>query len=63
MALSNIELSSCVDPAGPAAGDNRVFRGCAWSRNAQIARAETRRKNSPDVRGNNVGFRLAKSVT
>ena len=66
MVLSDIELSSCVDPdgpAGPAAGDSRVFRGGSWNLSAEDARAANRRRFSPDYRFNFVGFRLARTIT
>jgi formylglycine-generating enzyme required for sulfatase activity len=63
VALSNIELSSCVDPAGPAAGDNRVSRGFAATFFVdQYDHRWRRRRDPPGYRYNWLGFRLAKSV-
>jgi formylglycine-generating enzyme required for sulfatase activity len=44
------------NPAGPAAGSNRVLRGGSW--NDSFIRAATRNRYPPETRRNNIGFRL-----
>jgi len=61
--LSDIELSSCVDPdgpAGPAAGDSRVFRGGSWY---HTTRAAYRFRYNPVSRDYVIGFRLTRTIT
>ncbi|MDR1810095.1 MAG: formylglycine-generating enzyme family protein [Prevotella sp.] len=47
------------NPAGPASGSSRVPRGGGWYNSARSVRVSNRSGNSPDSRGNNLGFRLA----
>jgi len=51
--------SSQTNPTGSAAGSSRVNRGGAWYGPAIGCRASDRAKNTPDDRGNGLGFRLA----
>jgi serine/threonine protein kinase/formylglycine-generating enzyme required for sulfatase activity len=51
-----------VDPAGPAAGKNRLLRGGGWDRSAWHCRSAYRHSPTPDYRGGYMGFRLCKSV-
>jgi len=52
-----------VDPTGPAAGTDRVFRGGAWSNHAQDARSAVRGYVTPGARYDGiVGFRPARSL-
>ena len=46
------------DPAGPASGSYRVFRGGDFNDNARLTRSAGRYNNSPGDRGYFVGFRL-----
>jgi formylglycine-generating enzyme required for sulfatase activity len=47
------------DPAGPATGSDRVFRGGGWSNYARYCRSAYRSRSTPDYRFNYLGFRLA----
>ena len=71
MALSNIELSSCIDPVGRSrpAGVHRVSRVSRVSRGVasgyyydQYDHAAYRDCNRPGYRDNFLGFRLARTV-
>lgn len=55
--------AAVTDPTGPPSGNSRVFRGGSWSRNALYARTANKFNGSwsPESRGNDVGFRLARS--
>ncbi|MCB1087259.1 MAG: SUMF1/EgtB/PvdO family nonheme iron enzyme, partial [Verrucomicrobiae bacterium] len=46
---------------GPASGSDRVFRGGSWSSYAWFCRAAFRSRNSPSIRGDYLGFRVALS--
>ncbi len=50
---------SQTDPAGPATGSDRVFRGGGWFNYARNCRVSYRGHFSPVDRGNDLGFRLA----
>jgi formylglycine-generating enzyme required for sulfatase activity len=41
---------------------HRVFRGGSWSRNPRVLRAATREGGTRDIRGNGVGFRIARTL-
>jgi len=49
-----------VDPAGPSSGSGRVLRGGSWFSYARHVRAALRNLSSPDYRGADFGFRLAR---
>jgi formylglycine-generating enzyme required for sulfatase activity len=51
-----------VDPAGPASGELRVFRGGGWRFGAQDARSAFRRESSPALRFSDQGFRPSRSL-
>ncbi len=55
------QQSPTNDPTGPSGGSRRVYRGGSWSGSASGARSAYRNCFSPDVRGNNLGFRLART--
>ena len=52
---------SVVDPTGARSGSVRVNRGGSWFSGARFCRSAIRYGNSPGVRGNDLGFRLALS--
>jgi len=49
-------------PTGPGAGTERVMRGGAWNLNPNFLRTTNRDHQSPDTRGNSIGFRCASSA-
>jgi formylglycine-generating enzyme required for sulfatase activity len=49
------------NPRGPDSGSNRVVRGGSWNVNPQICRAANRNGGNPSIRGNYLGFRVARS--
>ncbi len=54
--------SGGTDPAGPASGSYRVFRGGSWYSVAQSARVARRDYDSPGFRRHDLGFRLVRSL-
>ena len=52
---------SCTtaDPTGPLSGSYRVLRGGSWRNNANCCRVTSRNIRTPDIRNNDLGFRLA----
>lgn len=50
-----------TDPAGAASGNNRVYRGGSWYRDARYASVSSRSYYYPDYRGGNLGFRVCRS--
>ncbi len=50
------------DPLGPGKGDHRVIRGGSWRAEAEWIRAAQRSRSPPERRGDDVGFRPARSV-
>jgi len=50
-----------TDPVGPSSGSYRVYRGGSWSYHARSCRSANRSRNSPGIRGSNLGFRLCRS--
>ena len=55
-------LTLQVDPRGDEEGDGRVFRGGGWSNGDRRCRVSNRDNNGPDIRNDDLGFRLATSV-
>ena len=55
------ESSWASDPAGPAEGAYRVYRGGSWFSPPMICLTFNRLSNNPQLRSNLVGFRLARS--
>ncbi len=51
---------SVTDPKGSDSGEDRVLRGGSWISNGWIVRSANRSRYEPDVRFDNVGFRLAR---
>ena len=49
------------NPAGPTTGSARVIRGGSWGSSARGCRVANRRGFNPGIRGNYLGFRLARS--
>jgi len=50
--------ASQTNPKGATEGTNRVFRGGSWSTDVKRCRVTNRRGGKPDIRVNNLGFRL-----
>ncbi len=50
-----------TNPTGPTTGSGRVYRGGSWGGDPQIARVAYRGNGGPTLRGNNLGFRLART--
>jgi|GEM_PF-3602483 len=48
-----------TDPAGPASGWLRVYRGGSWVSDARLCRSASRDSNVPGIRDYYLGFRLA----
>ena len=48
------------DPRGPASGSDRVRRGGGWLYDAGLCRSALRFRREPSLRGNFLGFRLAR---
>lgn len=55
----NLGEGEVVDPRGPEAGEYRVIRGGSWFGNGRYVRSAFRGGDTPDERGNSIGFRLA----
>ncbi len=51
-----------VDPAGPASGSYRVFRGGSWLDDAKYCRVSARNFEFPVSRLQNVGFRVVRTT-
>ena len=51
--------SPSKNPHGPTRGSDRVCRGGSWGLNSVYCRVSCRVEYSPDLRQNNLGFRLA----
>jgi formylglycine-generating enzyme required for sulfatase activity/WD40 repeat protein len=50
------------NPTGPDAGERRVTRGGSWSNEAAELRSAYRGSDVPSFKGNNLGFRVARST-
>ena len=57
----NYPGGAVTDPAGPASGSYRVFRGGGWNYNARNCRSASRGGNSPGIHLHNLGFRLLRT--
>ena len=53
--------SPVTDPTGPSSSSGRVDRGGGWGSGAGLCRSAVRARGAPDLRLNNIGFRLALS--
>jgi formylglycine-generating enzyme required for sulfatase activity len=53
--------SPVANPPGPPSGSRRVLRGGSWLGNAQYVRSADRVGSDPSLRGNGLGFRLART--
>ena len=53
--------SPSMDPAGPSSGSYRVVRGGGWITYSGGCRSSYRDDIDPDDRGNNIGFRVART--
>jgi formylglycine-generating enzyme required for sulfatase activity len=54
------QMSSTVNPRGPAAGPLRVLRGGSWRQPSFYARTTSREYSTPDTRSPEIGFRCAR---
>jgi formylglycine-generating enzyme required for sulfatase activity len=54
--------TAVVDPAGPAAGSDRVDRGGSWLHAARNCRSALRSGDAPSLRHDYLGFRLLREV-
>ena len=54
-------FESVSNPAGPAFGTFRVYRGGAWSDAARCCRSAYRARSVPDFCSSNIGFSLVLS--
>lgn len=54
--------SSQRDPKGPPFGENHVLRGGSWNHAATRARSSERPLGSPNLRTNDLGFRVVREV-
>ena len=50
---------SQTNPKGPTLGSYRVYRGGSWINYARYCRVSYRNSSNPDLRGSNLGLRLA----
>lgn len=55
-------LAGGTDPKGAAAGSSRVRRGGSWNGAASYCRSAYRGNSAPSTRGNNIGFRLVRTL-
>ena len=53
------QKSSTSDPNGPVTGADRVMRGGGWINFAEYCRSANRRRSTPVIRYDNLGFRVA----
>ncbi len=47
-----------TNPKGPGSGEHRVFRGGAWNNYARFCRVSHRNGGTPNIKGNDLGFRI-----
>ena len=59
--MGDYSSAAVTDPKGPPSGSYRVYRGGSWYNTAEFCRSASRYYNSPDVRVDDLGFRLALS--
>ena len=52
---------AATDPTGPSTGTRRVLRGGGWLDYSGYCRSSYRDRLGPDYRGNNLGFRVART--
>ncbi len=57
----NYLSEAMINPEGPSSGSSRVWRGAGWSSDARNCRSAVRYYLNPDVRYNNLGFRLVRA--
>jgi formylglycine-generating enzyme required for sulfatase activity len=50
--------SETTNPQGPSTGSKKVVRGGSWQYGAGYCRSASRSNALPEIRGNNIGFRL-----
>ncbi|MGM9799628.1 MAG: formylglycine-generating enzyme family protein [Muribaculaceae bacterium] len=55
--------ASQTNPTGPESGSDRMFRGGSWNNDAGFCRVSFRGSDTPDGRGNYLGFRLCLSIS
>jgi formylglycine-generating enzyme required for sulfatase activity len=55
---STVSTGTAANPAGPATGTNRVFRGGSWHGNASSCAVAYRFDSTPNFRVNDIGFRV-----
>jgi len=53
---------TATDPVGPSTGSDRVLRGGSCYDSPRVARVADRSRHDPGIRGNDLGFRLARSL-
>jgi len=58
----NYSSSAQTNPYNSTAGSNRVARGGSWGNNASFTRVAIRSRSSPTNTGNDLGFRIARTV-
>jgi formylglycine-generating enzyme required for sulfatase activity len=51
-----------TDPEGAGSSFYRIFRGGAWHSISTSPRVSNRSRNTPDTRGNYLGFRIVRTV-
>ena len=59
--LANYTAAATTDPAGPATGTNRVYRGGCWRFESYQVRSAYRFGNIPGLRSFILGFRVARN--
>jgi len=55
--------SPTIDPSGPDSGEKRLMRGGSWNEVLMNARSAVREFNTPDVKYDDVGFRVVRTGT